>query len=53
MEIDTQATEYSDIALRPIHCKLDALTRSDGSAMLTQGNRFGLFSSLNLEKCSS
>lgn len=40
MEIDTQPTADSDIALRPIHCKLDAHTRSDGSVMLTQGNRF-------------
>lgn len=38
MEIDTNPTkEYDDISLRPLHCKLNAHTRSDGSAMLTQG----------------
>lgn len=38
MEIDTEASEYNDIILRPMHCKLNANTRSDGSTMLTQGN---------------
>lgn len=38
MEIDTQPTEYSDVILRPLHCRLNAHTRSDGSAMLAHGN---------------
>lgn len=38
MEIDTQPSiDYKDISIRPLHCKLNALTRSDGSSMLTQG----------------
>lgn len=38
MEIDTNPIkEYDDVSLRPLHCKLNAHTRSDGSAMLTQG----------------
>lgn len=38
MEIDTKPSEYNDIVLRPMHCRLNATTRSDGSVMLTQGN---------------
>lgn len=38
VEIDAQPSEYSDVSLRPLHCRLNAHTRSDGSAMLTQGN---------------
>lgn len=37
MEIDTNPSEYSEVELRPLFCRLDAHTRSDGSAMLTQG----------------
>lgn len=37
MEIDTNPSEYNDVVLRSMHCKLNAHTRSDGSAMLTQG----------------
>lgn len=37
MEIDTNPSEYNEIELRPMNCKLDAHTRSDGSAMLAQG----------------
>lgn len=37
MEIDTSPSEYQEIELRPLNCRLDAHTRSDGSAMLSQG----------------
>lgn len=38
MEIDTQPTlNYNDVTIRPLHCRLNAQTRSDGSSMLTQG----------------
>lgn len=34
--LHTNDTNAEDI-LRPMHCELHALTRSDGSALLTQG----------------
>lgn len=37
MEIDTNPSEYQEFELRPLNCRLDAHTRSDGSAMLSQG----------------
>lgn len=37
IEIDTNSSEYNDVVLRPMHCKLNAQTRSDGSVLLTQG----------------
>lgn len=38
VEIDTQpSTDYRDVNIRPLHCKFNAQTRSDGSSMLTQG----------------
>lgn len=37
MEIDTNPAEISEIELRPLNCRLDVHTRSDGSAMLAQG----------------
>lgn len=40
IEIDTSPSEHNDVVLRPMHCKLNAHTRSDGSAMLTQGKFF-------------
>lgn len=33
---NTDDTNTEDI-IRPMHCELHALTRSDGSALLTQG----------------
>lgn len=42
MEIDTNPAEYNDIVLRPMNCRLNATTRSDGSAMLTQGNVYNV-----------
>lgn len=32
----------SELNLRPMYCELGALTRADGSALLTQGNRYFL-----------
>lgn len=38
MEIDNEpSVQHTDVELRPIFCKLNAQTRSDGSAILTQG----------------
>lgn len=38
MEIDTVPEANSaDVVFRPIHCKLNTHTRTDGSALLTQG----------------
>lgn len=35
--IPEPSTELSDINIREMHCELNALTRADGSALLTQG----------------
>lgn len=38
MEIDTiPEANTADVVFRPIHCKLNTHTRTDGSALLTQG----------------
>ncbi|XP_053945331.1 exosome complex component RRP46 [Anastrepha ludens] len=44
MKIDTVPTE--DLKLRPINCELNPLTRSDGSALFTQGDTCVLCSML-------
>lgn len=39
MEIDTTPSQIdAEVALRSLHCKLNAHTRTDGSALLAQGN---------------
>lgn len=55
IEIDTQpSTNYNDVAIRPLHCRLNAQTRSDGSSMLTQGkNRIVYFNLEFFEFCSN
>lgn len=35
------ATPEYTVVMRPIHCEMDILSESDGSAMLTQGNESG------------
>lgn len=43
MEIDTNNLELREVILRPMFCKLNAHTRSDGSAMVTQGKFTKIF----------
>lgn len=39
MEMDTKPTlNYNNVTIRPLHCRLNAQAKSDGSSMLTQGD---------------